>query len=45
MDTSVVSPKFVEEQPRIPFGFAQGGLSTAFAAKNATNFAQDDKLT
>jgi hypothetical protein len=31
-------------EPQIPFDYAQGRLSTAFGAKNAPNFAQDDKL-
>jgi hypothetical protein len=29
-------------QTQVPFGFAQGRLSTTFVAKNAPNFAQDD---
>jgi hypothetical protein len=29
---------------QIPFGFAQGRLSTAFGAKNAPNSAQDDSI-
>jgi len=32
-----------EKQPQIPFGFAQGRLSTALLAF-AINFAQDDRL-
>jgi hypothetical protein len=40
----VVSQKFVEEQTRVPFDFAQGRLSTAIGAKNAPISAQDDSL-
>jgi len=40
--SSVVDLKFVEKQPQVPFGFAQGGLSTPFVAKSAANSAQDD---
>jgi hypothetical protein len=33
-----------EEQPQVPFGYAQGRLSTSLVAKNATNSAQDDSI-
>ena len=38
----MVNPKSLEEQPQVPFDFAQGRLSTPFAAENAANYAQDD---
>jgi len=40
----VVNPKFVAEQTRVPFDFAQGRLSTAIGAQNAPIAARDDSL-
>jgi hypothetical protein len=37
-----VNPRFVEEQPRVPFDFAQGRLSTAIGAQYGPISAQDD---
>ena len=35
---------FTATEPQIPFGFAQGRLSTAQTAKNAVCSAQDDSI-
>ena len=40
----MVSQKFVAEQPRVPFDFAQGRLSTAIGAQYAPISAQDDSF-
>jgi hypothetical protein len=41
--TRAVNPKFVEEQQRIPFDFAQGRLSTAIGAQYAPICAPDEQ--
>jgi hypothetical protein len=33
-----------EEQPQVPFDYAQGRLSTPLVAKCAPNYAQDDSI-
>jgi hypothetical protein len=40
----VVNPKSIEEQPQVPFGFAQGKLSTPFPTEDVANSAQDDSF-